>query len=54
MGNAIEIMDNKSDNEKLEYLRSEGLLNDEMITLYREGNMTLQEITNYIANNKIK
>ena len=50
MGNAIAIIENKSDNEKIEYLRKEGLLNDEIIKLYFEGNMSVKDIIMYMGN----
>jgi hypothetical protein len=39
-----------NDNDKLEYFIKEGLLNDELILLYRNGILTSKEIQDYIIN----
>ena len=44
MGNVQPIIDKQNDNQKLEYLISKGLLNDEVIQLYRNGDLSLKDI----------
>lgn len=44
MGNAQPITNDKYANEKIAYLYSQGEINDELLQLYRTGQMTSSEI----------
>jgi len=48
MGNIQPIIDNMYENEKLEFLITQGLINDELIQLFRNGTMTSKDIQNYV------
>lgn len=56
MGNLQQIMANMNDSQKVELLRIEGLLNDELVQLYYRGEITCEEIHEFALNsyNKIK
>jgi hypothetical protein len=44
MGNAQPITNDKYANEKIAYLYSQGEINDELLQIYRRGEMSLTEI----------
>ena len=48
MGNSASLIEENA-NEQLEYFIKEGLLNDELVQLYRNGTMTSNEIKQYIV-----
>jgi len=48
MGNLQTILESMSDSQKIEYLRKEGLLCDELLQLYYEGNASSKEIHDYV------
>lgn len=48
MGNIQPFIQNMNENDKFEFLIKEGLLNDEIIQLFRNGTMTSNEIYTYV------
>jgi len=54
MGNIQQSLEKMDSNTKLEFLVKEGLLNDEMIQLYRQGIIDINDIHNYLFNNHFK
>ena len=53
-GNTRELIDGMSDDEKMKYLIQTGQVNDEMIQLYRDGQMTPIEIYEYTVGKRVK
>ncbi len=48
MGNLQTILESMSDSQKIEFLRKEGMLCDELLRLYYEGNASSREIHDYV------
>ncbi len=51
MGNIQHIIASLDDNQKLEFLIKEGLVCDELITLFRDGRITYKCIETYVLEN---
>ena len=51
MGNIQTIIEKMDDNQKLEFLIKEGFLNDEIIQLYRQKLVTIDDIHEYLFDN---
>jgi hypothetical protein len=48
MGNIQQTLEKMDSNAKLEFLVKEGLINDEMIQLYRQGILDIKDIHDYL------
>jgi hypothetical protein len=47
-GNTIALVETMSEDDQMKYMIQTGRLNDQMIQLYRDGQMTPREIYNYV------
>uniref|UniRef100_A0A6C0ES52 Uncharacterized protein n=1 Tax=viral metagenome TaxID=1070528 RepID=A0A6C0ES52_9ZZZZ len=48
MGNVQPLIADMNNNEKLYYLYSKGIINDELLQLYRDGTMSLKDIESVV------
>ena len=48
MGNVQPVIADMNNNEKLYYLYSKGIINDELLKLYRDGTMSLKDIESVV------